>query len=101
MKNNNSKALSRIKRIYKSGEWYVVNVLNKFSNKGTIATTKKVESITEFQDSHSYAKLLKRTGTPFTSKVRQFWAKQKNRKTRHESKKVIDEGILEYKCDTL
>lgn len=94
MKRNESKALARIKRIYKSGNWWVSTV-EKCGHAYRI-TRKRCESITEFLKSSRYAKLLKKTTTPFRTKEMQIEQHRKNKRSRNEAKKQIQEGIIEY-----
>lgn len=94
MKRNESKALARIKRIYKSGSWWVSTV-EKCGHAYRI-TRKRCESITEFLKSSRYAKLLKKTTTPFRTKEMQIEQHRKNKRSRNEAKKQIQEGIIEY-----
>ena len=94
MKRNESKALARIKRIYKSSDWWVSTV-EKCGHAYRI-TRKRCESITEFLKSSRYAKLLKKTTTPFRTKEMQIEQHRKNKRSRNEAKKQIQEGIIEY-----
>lgn len=96
MKRNDSKALARIKRVYKSYiDWYV-NKNVRLSTKVTLPTTKRCESIKEFLDFCKYAKLLKKTRVPFRSKMGQIEQHYKNKKSRVNAKKQIQEGIQEF-----
>ena len=94
MKRNESKALARIKRIYKSGNWWVSTV-EKCGHAYRI-TRKRCESITEFLKSSRYAKLLKNTTTPFRTKEMQIEQHRKNKQARNEAKRQVLEGILEW-----
>ena len=94
MKRNESKALARIKRIYKSGNWWVSTV-EKCGHAYRI-TRKRCESITEFLKSSRYAKLLKKTTTPFRTKEMQIEQHRKNKRSRNEAKRQVLEGILEW-----
>ena len=96
MKRNDSKALSRIKRIYKSYTGWCVHKFKKGCNRDISGNFKTCESITEFLDMSKYAKLLKKTRVPFRSKMRQLEHKYENRKFRHNAKKQIEQEINEY-----
>ena len=96
MKRNESKALARIKRVYKSySEWYV-HKFKKLCDSDEFSNFKLCESITEFLDNSKYAKLLKKTRKPFRSKSLQAGHRQELRKQRHDAKKQIDEGLRDY-----
>jgi hypothetical protein len=96
MKRNDSRALSRIKRVYNSCTGWYVHKFKRGCNKDAFGNFKKCESITEFLDMSKYAKLLKKTTVPFRSKMRQLEHKYENRKFRHNAKKQIEQEINEY-----
>ena len=99
MKRNESKALARIKRVYKSySEWYV-HKFKKLCNNDDFSNFKLCESITEFIDKSKYAKLLKKTRVPFRSKMLQNEHRYENRRKRHEAKKQIQESLQLYKSE--
>ena len=85
MKRNESKALARIKRIYKSSNWWVSTV--EKCGHAYRTTRKRCESITEFLKSSRYAKLLKKTTTPFRTKEMQI---EQHRKTNKLETKLKD-----------
>ena len=96
MKRNESKALARIKRVYKSySEWYV-HKFKKLCNNDDFGNFKLCESITEFLDKSKYAKLLKKTRVPFRSKMMQLEHHYENKRKRKEAKKQIQEGLQDY-----
>lgn len=87
MKRNDSRAIARLKRMYR-----------EFKNNLFIKDGKKwrpCESITEFLELR-WVKKLKNTGSIEKHPLDKLDAKQKNRKERHSEKKVIEEGIQEY-----
>lgn len=96
MKPNNSKALARAKRVYKSGQVWYYNKLIKMTNRLTGLTQKRCESITEFLNNVKYAKLLKNTTVPFRSKMGQIEQHRKNKQSRVYAKKQIQAGIQEF-----
>ena len=87
MKRNDSRAIARLKRMYR-----------EFKDSLFIKDGKKwrpCESITEFLEL-KWVKKLKNTGSIERHPLDKLDAKQKNRKERHSEKKVIEEGIQEY-----
>lgn len=87
MKRNDSRAIARLKRMYR-----------EFKDGLFIKDGKKwrpCESITEFLEL-KWVKKLKNTGGIERHPLDKLDAKQKNRKERHSEKKVIEEGIQEY-----
>ena len=87
MKRNDSRAVARLKRMYRV-----------FKDSLFIKDGKKwrpCESITEFLELR-WVKKLKNTGSIERHPLDKLDAKQKNRKERHSEKKVIEEGIQEY-----
>lgn len=87
MKRNDSRAIARLKRMYRV-----------FKDSLFIKDGKKwrpCESITEFLEL-KWVKKLKNTGSIERHPLDKLDAKQKNRKERHSEKKVIEEGIQEY-----
>ena len=87
MKRNDSRAVARLKRMYR-----------EFKDSLFIKDGKKwrpCESITEFLELR-WVKKLKNTGSIERHPLDKLDAKQKNRKERHSEKKVIEEGIQEY-----
>ena len=87
MKRNDSRAIARLKRMYR-----------EFKDGLFIKDGKKwrpCESITEFLELR-WVKKLKNTGSIERHPLDKLDAKQKNRKERHSEKKVIEEGIQEY-----
>ena len=87
MKRNESRAIARLKRMYR-----------EFKDSLFIKDGKKwrpCESITEFLELR-WVKKLKNTGSIERHPLDKLDAKQKNRKERHSEKKVIEEGIQEY-----
>ena len=87
MKRNDSRAIARLKRMYRV-----------FKDSLFIKDGKKwrpCESITEFLELR-WVKKLKNTGSIERHPLDKLDAKQKNRKERHSEKKVIEEGIQEY-----
>lgn len=95
MKNNDSKALARIKRIYQSGKDWYMNKVNVMCNRMT-EDTEKCESITDFTKKSKYAKLLKYTNVPFRSKMGQIEQHRKNKKSRVEAQQQIQDGLREW-----
>ena len=87
MKRNDSRAIARLKRMYRV-----------FKDGLFIKDGKKwrpCESITEFLELR-WVKKLKNTGSIERHPLDKLDAKQKNRKERHSEKKIIKEGIQEY-----
>lgn len=87
MKRNDSRAIARLKRMYR-----------EFKDSLFIKDGKKwrpCESITEFLELR-WVKKLKNTGSIERHPLDKLDAKQKNRKERYSEKKVIEEGIQEY-----
>ena len=87
MKRNDSRAIARLKRMYRV-----------FKDSLFIKDGKKwrpCESITEFLEL-KWVKKLKNTGSIERHPLDKLDAKQKNKKERHSEKKVIEEGIQEY-----
>ena len=87
MKRNDSRAIARLKRMYR-----------EFKDGLFIKDGKKwrpCESITEFLELR-WVKKLKNTGSIERHPLDKLDAKQKNRKERHSEKKIIEEGIQEY-----
>ena len=87
MKRNDSRAVARLKRMYRV-----------FKDSLFIKDGKKwrpCESITEFLELR-WVKKLKNTGSIERHPLDKLDAKQKNRKERYSEKKVIEEGIQEY-----
>ena len=87
MKRNDSRAIARLKRMYR-----------EFKDGLFIKDGKKwrpCESITEFLEL-KWVKKLKNTGSIERHPLDKLDAKQKNRKERHSEKKIIEEGIQEY-----
>ena len=87
MKRNDSRAIARLKRMYR-----------EFKDGVFIKDGKKwrpCESITEFLEL-KWVKKLKNTGSIERHPLDKLDAKQKNRKERHSEKKIIEEGIQEY-----
>ena len=87
MKRNDSRAIARLKRMYKE---FKDNLFIKDGKKW-----RPCESITEFLELR-WVKKLKNTGSIERHPLDKLDAKQKNRKERHSEKKVIEEGIQEY-----
>ena len=88
MKRNDSRAVARLKRMYKRLKDYPL--IKKKDGKW-----RACESITEFL-SLKWAKVFKNTGSYTKGMSEKLDAKQKNRKERYSEKKVIEEGIQEY-----
>lgn len=87
MKRNDSRAVARLKRMYR-----------EFKDSLFIKDGKKwrpCESITEFLEL-KWVKKLKNTGSIEKHPLEKLDAKQKNRKERHSEKKVIEEGLQDY-----
>ena len=87
MKKNDSRAIARLKRMYR-----------EFKDNLFVRDGKKwrpCESITEFLELR-WVKKLKNTGSIERHPLDKLDAKQKNRKERHSKKKMIEEGIQEY-----
>lgn len=87
MKRNDSRAIARLKRMYRE---FKDNLFIKDGKKW-----RPCESITEFLEL-KWVKKLKNTGSIERHPLDKLDAKQKNRKERHSEKKVIEEGIQEY-----
>lgn len=87
MKRNDSRAVARLKRMYRV---FKDNLFIKDGKKW-----RPCESITEFLELR-WVKKLKNTGSIERHPLDKLDAKQKNRKERHSEKKVIEEGIQEY-----
>ena len=88
MKRNDSRAIARLKRMYKRLKDYPL--IKKKDGKW-----RACESITEFL-SLKWAKVFKNTGSYTRGVSDKLDAKQKNRKERYSEKKQIQEGIEEY-----
>ena len=87
MKRNDSRAIARLKRMYR-----------EFKDNLFVRDDKKwrpCESITEFLEL-KWVKKLKNTGSIERHPLDKLDAKQKNRKERYSEKKQIQEGIEEY-----
>ena len=87
MKRNDSRAIARLKRMYR-----------EFKDNLFVRDGKKwrpCESITEFLEL-KWVKKLKNTGSIEKHPLDKLDAKRKNRKERHSEKKQIQEGIEEY-----
>ena len=87
MKRNDSRAIARLKRMYR-----------EFKDNLFVRDGKKwrpCESITEFLEL-KWVKKLKNTGSIERHPLDKLDAKQKNRKERYSEKKQIQEGIEEY-----
>lgn len=87
MKRNDSRAIARLKRMYRE---FKDNLFVKDGKKW-----RPCESITEFLEL-KWVKKLKNTGSIERHPLDKLDAKQKNRKERHSEKKQIQEGIEEY-----
>ena len=87
MKRNDSRAIARLKRMYRE---FKDNLFIKDGKK-----RRPCEYITEFLEL-KWVKKLKNTGSIERHPLDKLDAKQKNRKERHSEKKVIEEGIQEY-----
>ena len=96
MKNNNSKVLSRLKKVYRTQQNWYYNKVYKFATWISDETEKRCESITDFLKNVKYAKLLKKTRVPYRSKMGQIEQHRKNKHSRVEAKQQIMEGILEW-----
>ena len=90
MKRNDSRAVARLKRMYKRLKDYPL--IKKKDGKW-----RACESITEFL-SLKWAKVFKNTGSYNKGMSEKLDAKQKNRKERHSEKKVIEEGLQEHEA---
>ena len=87
MKRNDSRAIARLKRMYRV---FKDNLFIKDGKKW-----RPCESITEFLEL-KWVKKLKNTGSIERYPLDKLDAKQKNRKERHSKKKIIEVGIQEY-----
>lgn len=87
MKRNDSRAIARLKRMYRE---FKDNLFVKDGKKW-----RPCESITEFLEL-KWVKKLKNTGSIERHPLDKLDAKQKNRKERYSEKKKIQEGIEEY-----
>lgn len=87
MKRNDSRAIARLKRMYRG---FKDNLFVRDGKKW-----RPCESITEFLEL-KWVKKLKNTGSIERHPLDKLNAKQKNRKERHSKKKQIKEGIEEY-----
>lgn len=87
MKRNDSRAIARLKRMYRE---FKDNLFVKDGKKW-----RPCESITEFLEL-KWVKKLKNTGSIEKHPLDKLDAKQKNRKERYSEKKQIQEGIEEY-----
>ena len=87
MKRNDSRAIARLKRMYRE---FKDNLFVKDGKKW-----RPCESITEFLEL-KWVKKLKNTGSVERHPLDKLDAKQKNRKERYSEKKQIQEGIEEY-----
>ena len=87
MKRNDSRAIARLKRMYRE---FKDNLFVKDGKKW-----RPCESITEFLELR-WVKKLKNTGSIERHPLDKLDAKQKNRRDRHSEKKQIQEGIEEY-----
>lgn len=87
MKRNDSRAIARLKRMYRE---FKDNLFVKDGKKW-----RPCESITEFLEL-KWVKKLKNTGSIERHPLDKLDAKQKNRRERHSEKKQIQEGIEEY-----
>lgn len=87
MKRNDSRAIARLKRMYRE---FKDNLFVKDGKKW-----RPCESITEFLEL-KWVKKLKNTGSIKRPLLDKLDAKQKNRRERHSEKKQIQEGIEEY-----
>lgn len=96
MKNNNSKVLSRLKKVYRTQQNWYYNKVYKFATWISGETEKRCESITDFLKNVKYAKLLKKTRVPYRSKMGQIEQHRKNKQARNEAKRQVLEGILEW-----
>ena len=89
MKRNNSRAVARLKRMYRV---FKDNLFIKDGKKW-----RPCESVTEFLELR-WVKKLKNTGSIERHPLDKLDAKQKNRKERHSEKKVIEEGLQDYEA---
>lgn len=96
MKRNDSKAISRIKKVYKSYKNWYVHKLGLITFNLNLSNAKRCESITEFIDNAKYAKLLKNTTVPHRNKAGKIEQHYKNRKDRRNAKKQIRKEIKEF-----
>ena len=87
MKRNDSRAIARLKRMYRE---FKDNLFVKDGKRW-----RPCESITEFLEL-KWVKKLKNTGSIEKHPLDKLDAKQKNRKERYSEKKQIQEGIEEY-----
>ena len=87
MKKNDSRALARIKRMYRE---FKDNLFIKDGKRW-----RPCESITEFLEL-KWVKKLKNTGSIERHPLDKLDAKQKNRRERYSERKQIKEGIEEY-----
>ena len=87
MKRNDSRAIARLKRMYRE---FKDNLFVKDGKKW-----RPCESITEFLEL-KWVKKLKNTGSIERHPLDKLDAKRKNRKERYSEKKQIQEGIEEY-----
>lgn len=87
MKKNDSRALARIKRMYRE---FKDNLFIKDGKRW-----RPCESITEFLEL-KWVKKLKNTGSIERHPLDKLDAKQKNRRERYSGRKQIKEGIEEY-----
>lgn len=94
MKRDETKALARIKRVYKSAVWWVPETEKR--GNWYLIKRRRCKSITDFLKHSKYAKLLKKTSTPFRTKAMQLEQHYKNKRIRKEAKKQIEEGIEEW-----
>lgn len=99
MKNDNSKVLSRLNKVYRTQQNWYYNKVYKFATWLSGETKQRCESITDFLKNVKYAKLLKKTRVPYRSKMGQIEQHQKNKHSRVEAKQQIKEGIQEYEQD--
>ena len=88
MKRNDSRAIARLKRMYKRLKDYPL--IKKKDGKW-----RACESVTEFL-SLKWTKVFKNTGSYTRGVSDKLDAKQKNRRERYSEKKQIQEGIEEY-----
>ena len=87
MKRNDSRAIARLKRMYRE---FKDNLFVKDGKKW-----RPCESITEFLEL-KWVKKLKNTGSIERHPLDKLDAKQKNRRERYSEKKQIQEGVEEY-----
>lgn len=95
MKRNNSRALARIKRIYKSSTWYI-NKVKKLSTRAVRSEIKRCESFREFLEGSIHAKRLLHTTVPYRTRMEQIEHHREIKKSRVAAKKQIQEGIQEF-----